>query len=65
MCLHHEVMSRVCPVGSTIVDFAFSIHSEVGFHCQHGRINKKLVPLKTKLNNGDIVEITDIKKLPS
>lgn len=45
------------PAGSTVVDFAFSIHSEVGFHCQHGRINKKLVPLRTRLNNGDIVEI--------
>ncbi|MBN1880021.1 bifunctional (p)ppGpp synthetase/guanosine-3',5'-bis(diphosphate) 3'-pyrophosphohydrolase [bacterium] len=45
------------PAGSTVVDFAFSIHSEVGFHCQHGKINKKLVPLRTKLTNGDIVEI--------
>lgn len=45
------------PAGSTVVDFAFSIHTEVGFRCRHGKINKKLVPLRTKLQNGDIVEI--------
>ncbi len=45
------------PAGSTVVDFAFSIHTEVGFRCRHGKINKKLVPLRTELQNGDIVEI--------
>ncbi|HPQ39780.1 MAG TPA: RelA/SpoT family protein [bacterium] len=45
------------PAGSTPVDFAFSIHSEVGFHCKHAKINSRLVPLRTKLSNGDIVEI--------
>jgi GTP diphosphokinase / guanosine-3',5'-bis(diphosphate) 3'-diphosphatase len=45
------------PAGSTVVDFAFSIHTDVGLRCRHGKINKKLVPLRTKLQNGDIVEI--------
>lgn len=45
------------PAGSTPIDFAFSIHSEVGFRCKHAKINSRLVPLRTKLSNGDIVEI--------
>jgi GTP diphosphokinase / guanosine-3',5'-bis(diphosphate) 3'-diphosphatase len=45
------------PAGSTVIDFAFSIHTEVGFHCRHGKVNHKLVPLKTRLRNGDIVQI--------
>jgi GTP pyrophosphokinase len=39
------------------VDFAYSIHSEVGHHCFGSRVNGKLVPLKTPLHNGDIMEI--------
>ena len=45
------------PRGATPVDFAYSVHTEVGHHCQGARINGKMVPLKTPLNNGDIVEI--------
>ena len=45
------------PVGSTIVDFAYAVHSDVGNKCVGGRINMKMVPLSTKLKTGDIVEI--------
>ncbi|MBN1297318.1 bifunctional (p)ppGpp synthetase/guanosine-3',5'-bis(diphosphate) 3'-pyrophosphohydrolase [bacterium] len=45
------------PAGSTAIDFAFAIHTEVGFRCKHVRINNRLVPLRTRLNNGDIIEI--------
>ncbi|MCD4653262.1 RelA/SpoT family protein [bacterium] len=50
------------PAGSTVVDFAFSVHSNVGHHCRHGKINNRLVPLKTVLANGDIVEIITSRK---
>ena len=43
--------------GSTPVDFAYRIHSEVGHHCNGARVNERLVPLSTPLKNGDIVEI--------
>lgn len=46
------------PKGSTPVDFAYSIHSDIGDRCVGARVNGKLVPLKTPLNNGDIVEVT-------
>ncbi len=45
------------PRDSTPVDFAFSVHSDLGHKCSGAQINGKLVPLKTPLKNGDIVEI--------
>jgi GTP pyrophosphokinase len=54
------------PRGSTPVDFAFSIHTDVGFRCIGARINGKLVPLKTALSNGDVVEVmTSPNQTPS
>ena len=47
--------------GSTAIDFAYRIHSEVGNHCNGIRINEKLSPLSTLLRNGDFVEIITSK----
>ncbi len=45
------------PQGATPVDFAYAIHTDVGHQCVGARINGRMVPLRTRLSNGDIVEI--------
>lgn len=54
------------PAGSTPLDFAFAVHSDVGFHCAGARINGKFANLSTELNSGDEVEIkTSPNQTPS
>lgn len=45
------------PADATVLDLAFTLHSELGLHCIAGKVNHKLVSLSTKLNSGDQVEI--------
>ncbi len=49
------------PRGATPVDFAYAVHSQVGDTCVGAKINGRLVPLRTRLNNGDQVEIATSK----
>jgi guanosine-3',5'-bis(diphosphate) 3'-pyrophosphohydrolase len=45
------------PQGSTPVDFAFSVHTDIGHHCVGAKVNGKIVPLKHVLHNGDKIEV--------
>lgn len=54
------------PTGSTPLDFAFAIHTEIGLHCAGAKINSRLQPLATRLDSGDKVEIiTNKSRSPS
>jgi guanosine-3',5'-bis(diphosphate) 3'-pyrophosphohydrolase len=55
------------PKGSTPLDFAYRVHTELGHRCTGAKVNGKLVPLSYQLNNGDVVEILASKaaKAPS
>ncbi len=56
---------RTLPISSTALDFAYSIHSQVGNHCLGAKVNHKLVPLSHVLKSGDQVEIiTSVKQSP-
>ncbi len=48
---------RVLPAGSTPIDFAFRIHTDLGLHCIGATLNGHVVPLNTRLSNGDVVHI--------
>jgi GTP diphosphokinase / guanosine-3',5'-bis(diphosphate) 3'-diphosphatase len=45
------------PRGATALDFAYYVHTEIGHKCVGAKVNKRIVPLKYRLNNGEIVEI--------
>ncbi|MBW9261529.1 MAG: bifunctional GTP diphosphokinase/guanosine-3',5'-bis pyrophosphate 3'-pyrophosphohydrolase [Candidatus Thiodiazotropha sp. (ex. Lucinisca nassula)] len=47
----------VLPKGATVVDFAYSVHTDVGNTCVAARVDRRLVPLRTRLHNGQTVEI--------
>ena len=51
----------VLPKGGTTVDFAFAVHSEVGSRCVGAKVNGRIAPLRTRLKNGDQVEILTSK----
>jgi len=48
---------KVLPTGSTPIDYAYSIHAEIGHHMTGCKINSKMMPIITKLKSGDIIEI--------
>ena len=50
------------PIGSTVLDFAYEVHTRVGETCNGARINGRMVPIRHKLTNGDKVEIITSKK---
>ncbi|WP_139979171.1 RelA/SpoT family protein [Nocardioides litoris] len=51
------------PSGSTPVDFAYAVHTEVGHHTIGARVNGRLVPLESQLDNGDVVEVFTSKSV--
>lgn len=52
---------RILPKGATALDFAFEIHTDIGYHATAIKVNNKLVPMGYKLHNGDQVSVTTNK----
>lgn len=52
---------RILPKGATALDFAFEIHTDVGYHAAAIKVNNKLVPMGYKLNNGDQISVVTNK----
>ncbi len=52
---------KTMPQNATVLDFAFSLHTDLGYHCIGAKVNHKLVPLSYKLQSGDQVEILTSK----
>ena len=52
---------RILPAGASVLDFAFSIHTNIGQRCVGGKVGGKPVPIKEKLSTGDVVEILTAK----
>ena len=52
---------RILQAGSTVLDFAFGIHTNIGAHCVGARVNGKAVSIREKLSTGDVVEILTSK----
>jgi GTP pyrophosphokinase len=53
---------KVLPTNSTVLDYAFEIHTDVGVNCIGAKVNHKIVPLSHQLSNGDQVEVLTSKK---
>jgi len=49
------------PRGATAIDFAYAIHTEIGHHCTAARSNNRIVPLRHKVKNGEVIEILTSK----
>lgn len=52
---------KILPLGATALDFAFEIHTDIGYHTTAVKVNNKLVPMSYKLNNGDQVTVVTNK----
>lgn len=57
---------KALPMGATPIDFAYSVHTEIGHHCAGSKVNGRIAPLSRELKNGDTIEIlTNQKQRPS